>query len=185
MQSAPGMRHSMRRLWPVADHAEAGGAVVVAPREPRRRPRAVDVALVRVDRRRVEHHHVGHVRDPAAEEPAERVGALHGPSVRRREGVLAVAPQAEVDVAARAGAVGGELRHEGDAQARRVGELLQALLEDDVAVGHLERFGVAHVDLVLARPHSPLEFSTGTPECFRCRRTAAWKSSVRVPCSMW
>ncbi len=42
------------------------------------------------------------------------------------------------------------LRHEGDAHALLVGDLLQALLEDDVTVGHLERIGVADVELVLA-----------------------------------
>ena len=55
-----------------------------------------------------------------------------------------------MDVAARAGAVGGELGHEGDAHAHRLGDFLQALLEHDVAVGHVEHFGVAHVELVLA-----------------------------------
>src|SRR5579859_6627627 len=34
----------------IAHHPESGGAVVVAPREPRRRPRSVDVALIGVDR---------------------------------------------------------------------------------------------------------------------------------------
>ena len=57
-----------------------------------------------------------------------------------------------MDVTAGAGAVRGELRHEGQAHARRLGELLEALLEDDVAVRHLEGAGVAHVQLVLALP---------------------------------
>jgi hypothetical protein len=39
---------------------------------------------------------------------------------------------------------------EGHREALRLGDLLQALLEHHVAVGHVERFGVAHVELVLA-----------------------------------
>src|SRR5258706_12397841 len=127
----------------VADHAEAGGAVVVAPGEARRRPRRVDVALVRIDGRRIEDHQLGHARHPAAEEPAEELAVL-------LEHVLRVAPQADVDVAARARLVGGELGHEGERQAGGIGQLLQALLEDHVPVGHVERAGVAHVHLVLA-----------------------------------
>src|SRR2546423_15269306 len=50
----------------------------------------------------------------------------------------------------RAGAIGSELGHEGQAHSRGFGKLLQALLEYHVAVGHLERPGVAHVELVLA-----------------------------------
>ena len=36
------------------------------PREPRRRPRGIDVPLVRVDGGRVEHHDLRHARDPSA-----------------------------------------------------------------------------------------------------------------------
>src|SRR4051812_20719543 len=55
-----------------------------------------------------------------------------------------------MNVAARAGTIGGKLGHEGDAHARGLGDFLEALLEDGVAVGHLEDAGVAHVDLMLA-----------------------------------
>src|SRR5688572_4841943 len=80
-----------------------GRAIVVAPCEPRRRPRAVDVALVRVHRRRIENHHFGRVRDPAAEEPAESVRALErSQRFVAGERILTVAPETEVDVAARA-----------------------------------------------------------------------------------
>src|SRR5581483_6797330 len=48
-----------------ADDTKSRRAIVVAPREPRRRPRTVDVTLVRIHRRRIEHHHVRHVPDPA------------------------------------------------------------------------------------------------------------------------
>src|SRR3954463_4821107 len=78
---------------PVADDAETGSAVVIAPGEARRRPRGVDVALVGIDGRRVENHELWHMRHPAAEEPAERIVAFC-------KGVLAVAPQAEMDVTA-------------------------------------------------------------------------------------
>src|SRR5689334_4955559 len=55
-----------------------------------------------------------------------------------------------MNMAARAGLRRIRLRHEREAHARRFGDLLQALLENDVPVPHLERFGVAHVELVLA-----------------------------------
>ena len=55
-----------------------------------------------------------------------------------------------MDVAARARAVGGELGHEGDAHAHALRNFLQALLEHDVAIGHLEHLGETHVQLVLA-----------------------------------
>ncbi len=71
-----------------------------------------------------------------------------------REDALAVAPQAEVHVAARPGAVLGVLRHERDGQPHPVGRLLQALLEDHVPVRHLHGLGVADVHLVLSE--SPL-----------------------------
>src|SRR5205085_12425096 len=127
----------------VADHAETRSAVVVAPGEPRRRPGSVDIALIGVDGRRIERHQLRHVLHPAAEEPAEMVTVP-------LEDVLAVAPQAEVDVAARARLRRIRLRHEGDAHAGELGDFLHALLEDDMAIGHVERFGVAHVELVLA-----------------------------------
>src|SRR5438094_8506812 len=89
--------------------------------------------------------------DPAAEEPAERIRHLRAPELLiAGERIRAVAPQAEVDVAARAGLAGVRLRHERQAHPRGLRDLLQALLENDVAVPHVERFGVAHVQLVLA-----------------------------------
>ena len=61
-----------------------------------------------------------------------------------------------MDVAARARAIGGELRHEGHRAAHLLGDFLQALLVDHVAVRHLQRFGVSHVDFMLSQ--SPFAF---------------------------
>src|SRR5581483_11875389 len=119
----------------LAHHPEPGGSVVAAPGDAGGRPRAVDVALVGVDRRREQRHHVGDMSETAADEPAQLVRGLA--VAPRRERVLRVAPEAQVHVARRAGAVG---------------LLLQALLVDRVAVGHLEDRCVPDVQLVLAAP---------------------------------
>ena len=60
-----------------AHDAETGGAIVVAPGDPSRRPRGGNEPLIGVDRGCIKHHDVGHVRHPPAEEPAEEIGALH------------------------------------------------------------------------------------------------------------
>ncbi|ERT95405.1 hypothetical protein P038_01813 [Brucella abortus 99-9971-135] len=44
------------------------------------------------------------------------------------------------------------LRHEGDALAMRLGNLLHRVFHDDVAIGHFKRLAIAHVQLLLARP---------------------------------
>src|SRR5437763_6061272 len=75
----------------LADDAEAAGAVVVSPRERRRRPASGGEALVRVDRRRDEDAEIGRVRDLAGEVVLERV-RLAG------EDGLGVLPQRRVDV---------------------------------------------------------------------------------------
>jgi hypothetical protein len=81
----------------------------------------------------------------------EFVGAFYwAEGLAAGEGVFALAAQAEVDVAAGAGLAVGELGHEGDGDAGLIGDLLEALLEEDVIVGHLEDGVVADVDLVLA-----------------------------------
>src|SRR5919106_190489 len=74
----------------------------------------------------------------------------------QRERVLAVAPEARVDVAGvpDPGVVG--LGHEGDRAAFEVRDLLRAVLVDDVVVGHRERVRVAEVDLLLAGPRLAL-----------------------------
>ena len=61
-----------------------------------------------------------------------------------------------MDVAARSGAVLRELRHERHGEPRLLGHFLQALFEDDVPIGHLQRLGISDVQLVL--PESPLAF---------------------------
>jgi hypothetical protein len=60
------------------------------------------------------------------------------------------APQRLVDVGGIAGESVVPLGHEGEGAAERPGDLLAAVLEDDVAVGHVEGLGIAHVDLFLA-----------------------------------
>ena len=104
------------------DDAKTCGAVVVTPCQPRRRPRGVHESLVRIDRGRVEHHHIRCPHDPAAQKPAEDVRACHRSNARvSRECVPAIPPQAEMDVAARPGAILRELRHERDGQAGLLG----------------------------------------------------------------
>ena len=53
-----------------------------------------------------------------------------------------------------------------------VRQLLDAVLVDDVVVRHRERVRVAEVDLLLARPASPFELSTGMPAPAMPLRTA-------------
>src|SRR5947209_8800484 len=57
----------------LADDAEAARAIVVSPRERRRRPAPGGEALVRVDRGRDEDREIGRVRDLAGEVVLERV----------------------------------------------------------------------------------------------------------------
>ena len=55
-----------------------------------------------------------------------------------------------MDVAGIAGEPVIVFGHEGDRLALGIGDLLGAVLQDDVAVGHLQRLGIAHIDLFLA-----------------------------------
>ena len=55
-----------------------------------------------------------------------------------------------MDVAGVAGQLVVPLGHEGHGLAGEMRDLLDAVLQDDVAVGHLQRIGIAHVDLGLA-----------------------------------
>ncbi len=48
------------------------------------------------------------------------------------------------------------LRHEGHGFSVQVGNFLDAVFQDHVAVGHVEGFGIAHIDFFLAR--SPFTF---------------------------
>ena len=78
--------------------------------------------------------------------------ARAGPEVAvAEEGVGAVGPRERaVDVARAARLVRGRFRHERHGDALLVRDLLEALLEDDVVVGHGQGAVVAHVELVLA-----------------------------------
>ena len=93
--------------------------------------------------------------NPPTEEPAEGIGAAYRPEfLPPGKGVPVFPPQAEVRVTARAGPVRGELGHEGDADPHLLGDLLQTLLVDGVAVRHGEDVGITDVELVL--PETPL-----------------------------
>ena len=63
-----------------------------------------------------------------------------------------------MDVAATTGLFGGRLGHERHADAKGIGQFLEAVLHDRVPVGHFEDCGVADVQFVLAPP--PLPFRT-------------------------
>ena len=63
-------------------------------------------------------------------------------------------PQRGMDMTRRAGEVVAPFGHEGHRLAEAVGDLLAAVFEDDVPVGHGQGIGIADVDLFLAR--SPL-----------------------------
>src|SRR5262249_27692897 len=126
----------------VPDDAEPASAVVVPPRERRRRPAPGDEALVRVDRRREEDRQLARTRDLTRQE-------LRDHSVVRGERVPPLMPEAGVDVTRRAALLVVGLGHKGDRASLLVGDLLGAVLVDDVVVGGAQRVGEAEVDLVL------------------------------------
>ena len=151
----------MRSEAPCPDHAEARGAVVVAPGDPRGREGALAVALVGVHVRREEQRQLARV----SEQPADRVPeasrdmracvpgiSIASPSFRRprRRDDRSSSDEAHVDVHAVAAELGVPLGHEGERRVLLRRDLLGGELVDHVAVGHLERAGVAQVDLVLA-----------------------------------
>ena len=91
---------------------------------------------------------------PAAEEPAEDVGAGDAGEVGSAgEGVGQVpvdgGPEAYVEVGAGAGLSCVGFGHEGGAAAELVRDLFYGLLEEEMAVGHFEDLCVADVELVL------------------------------------
>src|SRR5579884_846295 len=140
----------------LSDHAESGGPIIITPGKPRRRPGAGLVALVRVDRRRIEDHHLRNVRNPTAEKPAKRFRAGNrSEPLLSRKGALIFLPEAQMNVAARSRLVRGDLRHESDAQLLLFGDLLQALFEDHMPIGHREDVGVADIQLMLPQPPLP------------------------------
>src|SRR5207247_6097803 len=140
----------------VTHDAETACAVVMSPRQRRRRPRARGVALVGVDVRRDEYRELRHAGDLTREVVAEGVGL----AVER---VAAVLPETRMDVARAAdpGVIG--FGHERDRAALLVRHLLDAVLVDDVVVGHRQRVGEAEVDLLLARPRLALRALDADP----------------------
>src|SRR5262245_18067914 len=95
--------------------------------------------------------------DPSATKMSKHLRAFHRAELFvSRKSVLAVPPEAEMNVTARTGAVGGELGHKRHAHSHRFGRLFQTLFEDYVTVGHLQYFRVAHIQFVLAQ--SPFAF---------------------------
>ena len=138
----------------MADQPEPGGAVVVAPREPGRRPRPVDEPLVGVHRGGEQHHQLGHPAQAATEEPAQLLraaqpGRPRGPRRRRRRcwpsrHRLRCTWQLDPAWSACGLAMNVTLTP------WRSAVSLRHCLNTDVAVGRLEDVGVAHVHLVLA-----------------------------------
>src|SRR5215470_277602 len=133
---------------PLPAEAEPAGTVVPACRDARGRERARLVALVGVDRRRVEvgelarHRHLP--RQPLLEERSPL------PAAAGEEALLAGAvPERGVEVEGRARGTHVVLRHEGDGASLLGRDLLDAVLVEHVAIGHLERLGIAEVDLLL------------------------------------
>ncbi len=142
------------RLRAAGEDAKARRPVVDAPGRLDGRPEAVDQALVAVDRRpehRREFHQAGDLAGDVALE--QRAHPALGLGVVEEIGLAVLAVlQALVDVAAAAGVLrvplGHEARHDPEARA----DLLGAGLEQDRAVGLLERFAESDRGLVDARP---------------------------------
>src|SRR5206468_8536778 len=90
-------------------------------------------------------------REPVAEE--RRAPSRPRTGARGEEGFpTGLVPERRVEVERRARRAHVVLRHEGDRRAHEVGDLLGPVLVEGRAVGHLERVGVAEIDLLLAAP---------------------------------
>src|SRR5258708_1162596 len=133
----------------VADDPEPARSVVVAPRERRRRPRPCRIALVRVDVRSQEDRQLRRACDVARKVPAERLRLTV-------ECVAIALPQARMHMARAADPTMVGLGHERHRAALLVGHLLDAVLVDDVVVGHGQRVREMEVDLLLTRPRFAL-----------------------------
>ena len=106
--------------------------------------------------------------DPAAQEVAEHIRAVHvTKSCIARKNAVTVPPQTEMKVTARSRPVRSELRHERHAQAHLFRHFLQTLLVDHMPVRHLQRLGVAHVQLVLPESPFPLGVFDGHAGVFQ------------------
>src|SRR3990172_175287 len=137
---------------PLAAEAKAARAVVPARDDPRRRKGARLVAFVRVHGGRVKVRKLprhGHLAgQPVLEERRAVVLAPLDEQVLLSRPV----PERGVEVARGARGLFGVLRHERDRAALEMGDLFHAVLVERVAVGHLQRLGVAEVDLLLPAP---------------------------------
>mmetsp|Transcript_16693 Transcript_16693/g.67333 ORF Transcript_16693/g.67333 Transcript_16693/m.67333 type:complete len:373 (+) Transcript_16693:236-1354(+) len=143
-------------------HAHEHGPVVAGPRDGVGRPRRAGGGrrrvepFVRVDRRVRVRRDAGRLVEDAGEEPerevreTERVGVIVDRTTPAEVGARRGVVQRDVGVAARARAVGEGLGHEGDAAAEVLGEGARHVLEENDAVGRLERVGVVPVDFELA-----------------------------------
>src|SRR5881296_824546 len=95
--------------------------------------------------------HLAMAREPVAEE--RRAPSRPRTGARGEEGFpTGLVPERRVEVERRARRAHVVLRHEGDRRAHEVGDLLGPVLVEGRAVGHLERVGVAEIDLLLAAP---------------------------------
>src|SRR5437016_831721 len=139
---------------PLAARAEAGGAVVERPGDARRRERPGLVALVGVDVGRVEPRQLARARHLPGHPLAEERRAVGLALLVEQVPPPGLVPQARVEVEARARLAHVVFRHEGDADALRVRDLLGAVLVDDVVVGGGHGLAVVQVDLLL--PGAPL-----------------------------
>ncbi|OPZ67603.1 MAG: hypothetical protein BWY83_02566 [bacterium ADurb.Bin478] len=141
---------------PVAENAKAGGAVVIAPSQPCRRPGSHLIPFIRVDGGRIKDHHLRHMADPAGKKPAKIVRALHrAQRLIAGKHIFTVLPQTDVQVAAGTGLAGVWFGHKGEADVQLLGRLLHALLVYAMPVRHGQHIAVAHVHFMLTEPPLP------------------------------
>src|SRR3972149_1714436 len=88
---------------------------------------------------------------PPDEVACERREAVGSPRVVKQVGAGGRIGQAEVEVITAAAEVGARLGHERSHQAVLPGDLFDRLLEEEGAVGHVQRLAVVEVNLELAR----------------------------------
>ena len=140
------------RLAVLGAEAEAGGAVVAAPDRLGWGEGPDLEALVGVDEGRQEVSDLAGVLElPGQVLAHQRRHAELGLGIVEQGLLAGLVPERIVDVAGVAGQVVVPLGHKGHGLALQVSDLLDAVLEDRVAVGHVQGIGVADVDLLLAR----------------------------------
>ena len=133
----------------MADDAKTAGAVVVSPRQRGRRPASRGKALVGVDVGGEEDRKLRRVGDVASEVVLENLGLAV-------ECVPRLLPQARVHVARASDPAVVRLGHERDGTAVLMRHLFDAVLVDDVVVGHRQRVRKTEVDLLLSGPRLAL-----------------------------